>query len=114
MVSGLEGRRSALEALSKHWEEFESKWSSTETKLNAIEERGKLVDTVVRSKQHLLDIIKTLNVSYHSIHYLTLFLIYNFLFFIIINNYLGRNAHQPFVIRSPNCKGLANRLTNVW
>ncbi|XP_032455805.1 nesprin-1 isoform X11 [Nasonia vitripennis] len=61
LVSGLEGRRDALEALSKHWEDLESKWSSTETKLNAIEERSKLVDTVVRSKQHLLDTIKTLD-----------------------------------------------------
>lgn len=64
LVSGLEGRRDALEALSRHWEELESKWSGTETKLNAIEERSKLVDNVVRSKQHLLDTIKTLDVSF--------------------------------------------------
>ena len=30
------------------------------------------------------------------------------------NSDLGRNAHQPFAIRSPNRKGLANRLTNGW
>jgi nesprin-1 len=60
LVSGLEGRRDALEALSKHWEELESRWLSTEAKLNAIEERSKLVDTVVRSKPHLKDTIKSL------------------------------------------------------
>ncbi|KAL7297367.1 hypothetical protein TKK_0009753 [Trichogramma kaykai] len=61
LVSSLETRQNALEALSKHWEELEAKWSGTETKLTAIDERGKLVDTVVRSKQHLLDTIKALN-----------------------------------------------------
>jgi predicted nucleic acid-binding Zn-ribbon protein len=63
LVSGLEGRRDTLDLLSSHWEDLESKWSSTEAKLNAIEERGKLVDTVVRSKQHILDTAKTINVS---------------------------------------------------
>ncbi|XP_043257159.1 nesprin-1 isoform X10 [Colletes gigas] len=60
LVSGLEGRRDALEALSKHWEELEAQWSLIETCVNAIEEKSKLVDTVVRSRQHLLDTIKAL------------------------------------------------------
>lgn len=64
LVSGLEGRRDALEALSKHWEEFEARWTNVEARLNGIEERSKLVDTVVRSKQHVLDTIKVLDVSF--------------------------------------------------
>lgn len=63
LVSGLEGRRDALEALSKHWEDLEAQWSLIETKVNAIEEKGKLLDTVIRSKQHLHDTIKSLHVS---------------------------------------------------
>lgn len=63
LVSGLEGRRDALEALSKHWEDLEAQWSLIETKVTAIEEKGKLLDTVVRSKQHLYDTIKSLHVS---------------------------------------------------
>ncbi|XP_012271233.1 nesprin-1 isoform X8 [Orussus abietinus] len=61
LVSGLEGRRDALEALSRHWEELETRWTLTEARLNAIEERNKLVDTVVRSKQHLCDTVKSLD-----------------------------------------------------
>ncbi|XP_054006700.1 muscle-specific protein 300 kDa isoform X2 [Hylaeus anthracinus] len=60
LVSGLEGRRDALEALSKHWEDLEAQWSLVETRVNATEEKSKLVDTVVRSKQHLHDTIKAL------------------------------------------------------
>lgn len=63
LVSGLEGRRDALEALSKHWEELEARWCHTESRLTAIEERSKLIDTVVRSKQHLRDTIKVVDVS---------------------------------------------------
>lgn len=63
LVSGLEGRRDALEALSRHWEELETRYSHVETRLNAIEEKSKLIDTVVRSKQHLQDINKALDVS---------------------------------------------------
>ena len=63
LISGLEGRRGALEALSKHWEELEARWSKVEAGMNGIEERSKLVDTVVRSKQHILDTIKVLDVS---------------------------------------------------
>nr|XP_050869210.1 muscle-specific protein 300 kDa [Vespula vulgaris] len=63
LVSGLEGRRDALEALSRHWEELETRYSHVETRLNAIEEKSKLIDTVVRSKQHLQDISKALNES---------------------------------------------------
>ncbi|XP_012253400.2 muscle-specific protein 300 kDa isoform X14 [Athalia rosae] len=61
LVSGLEGRRSALEALSRHWEDLESRWAATEAKLNATEERNKLIDSVVRSKQHLVDTTKSLD-----------------------------------------------------
>lgn len=64
LVSGLEGRRQALEALSKHWEDLDNRWNYTETRLTSIEERSKLVDNVVRSKQHVLDTIKSLDVSY--------------------------------------------------
>lgn len=71
LVSGLEGRRDALEALSKHWEVLEAQWNHVETRLNAIEERNKLVDCVVRSKQHIQDTIKSLNVS--NANYLILF-----------------------------------------
>lgn len=63
LVSGLEGRRDALEALSKHWKDLKAQWSLIETRVNAIEEKSKLVDTVLRSKQHLLDTIKALRVS---------------------------------------------------
>lgn len=63
LVSGLEGRRDALEALSKHWEDLEAQWSIIEAKINAIEEKSRLLDTVIRSKQHLLDAIKALRVS---------------------------------------------------
>ncbi|XP_008555407.1 muscle-specific protein 300 kDa isoform X6 [Microplitis demolitor] len=61
LVSGLEGRREALEALSKHWEDLEARLNHTETKLNAIEERSKLVDCIVRSKHHIKDTIKSLD-----------------------------------------------------
>ncbi|KAF3420921.1 hypothetical protein E2986_09204 [Frieseomelitta varia] len=61
LISGLEGRRDALEALSKHWEDLEAQWSAIETRVNAIEEKSKLLDTVVRSKQHLKDTIKALH-----------------------------------------------------
>ncbi|XP_043492348.1 nesprin-1 [Polistes fuscatus] len=60
LVSGLEGRRDALEALSRHWEELEARYSNVETRLNAIEEKSKLIDTIVRSKQHLQDTSKAL------------------------------------------------------
>ncbi|XP_014483634.1 PREDICTED: nesprin-1 isoform X6 [Dinoponera quadriceps] len=60
LVSGLEGRRDALEALSRHWEDLEAQWALIETRLNAIEEKNKLIDTVVRSKQHLHDTVKAL------------------------------------------------------
>nr|XP_034172930.1 nesprin-1 isoform X14 [Osmia lignaria] len=60
LVSGLEGRRDALEALSKHWEDLETQWSLIETRVNAIEEKSRLLDTVIRSKQSLLDTIKAL------------------------------------------------------
>ena len=63
LIANLEARRSTLEALSKHWEELESRWSSAETKLNAMEERSKIIDMIVRSKQHLLDSTKAINVS---------------------------------------------------
>lgn len=63
LVAGLEGRRDTLDALSRHWEELDAKWSSLETRLNAIEEKSKLVDTTTRSKQYLEDTLKTLNVS---------------------------------------------------
>ncbi|XP_076280585.1 muscle-specific protein 300 kDa [Lasioglossum baleicum] len=59
LVSGLEGRRDALEALAKHWEELEAQWSLIESRVNATEEKSKLVDSVIRSKNHLLDTIKT-------------------------------------------------------
>lgn len=71
LVSGLEGRRDALEALSKHWEDLEAQWSLIETRVNAIEEKGKLLDTVLRSKQHLQDIIKALHVSTSRLHAIT-------------------------------------------
>lgn len=64
LVSGLEGRRDALELLSRHWEELEARWSQTETRVNVNEERSKLVDSVVRSKQQLRDTIKGLDVSF--------------------------------------------------
>ncbi|EZA53954.1 Nesprin-1 [Ooceraea biroi] len=60
LVSGLEGRRDALEALSRHWEDLEAQWALIETRLTAIEEKNKLIDTVVRSKQHLQDTVKAL------------------------------------------------------
>lgn len=63
LVSGLEGRRDALEALSKHWEDLEAQWSIIESRLNATEEKSKLLDTVIRSKQHLRDTMKALHVS---------------------------------------------------
>ena len=61
LVSGLEGRRDALEALSKHWEDLEAQWSLIESRLNATEEKSKLLDTVIRSKQHLRDTMKALH-----------------------------------------------------
>lgn len=63
LVSGLEGRRDALEALSRHWEDLEARWALIETRLTATEEKNKLIDTVVRSKQHLSDTVKALEVS---------------------------------------------------
>ncbi|KAL0110413.1 hypothetical protein PUN28_013801 [Cardiocondyla obscurior] len=60
LVSGLEGRRNALEALSRHWEGLEAQWTLIETRLTATEEKNKLIDTVVRSKQHLHDTAKAL------------------------------------------------------
>ena len=63
LVSGLEGRRDALEALSRHWEDLEAQWALIESRLIATEEKSKLVDTVVRSKQHLHDTVKVLEVS---------------------------------------------------
>ncbi|XP_018395829.1 PREDICTED: nesprin-1 isoform X2 [Cyphomyrmex costatus] len=60
LVSGLEGRRNALEALSQHWEDLEAQWALIESRLTATEEKNKLVDTVVRSKQHLHDTVKIL------------------------------------------------------
>ncbi|XP_018338972.1 PREDICTED: nesprin-1 isoform X6 [Trachymyrmex septentrionalis] len=60
LVSGLEGRRDALEALSRHWEDLEAQWALIESRLIATEEKSKLVDTVVRSKQHLHDTVKVL------------------------------------------------------
>nr|XP_033322974.1 nesprin-1 [Megalopta genalis] len=58
LVSGLEGRRDALEALAKHWEELEARWSLVESRINATEEKSKLVDRVIRSKNHLLETIQ--------------------------------------------------------
>lgn len=63
LVSGLEGRRDALEALSRHWEDLEAQWTLIETRLTVTEEKNKFIDTVVRSKQHLHDTVKTLEVS---------------------------------------------------
>ncbi|XP_071567068.1 muscle-specific protein 300 kDa isoform X8 [Temnothorax nylanderi] len=60
LVSGLEGRRDTLEALSKHWEDLETQWTLIETRTTATEEKSKLIDTVVRSKQHLHDTVKAL------------------------------------------------------
>lgn len=62
LVSGLEGRRSTLEALYEHWEEFENQWTNVEARLNEIEERNKFTQTIVRSRDHLLDTIGVLNV----------------------------------------------------
>lgn len=64
LISGLEERRKTLEALLKHWEEFDSKRHAVETQLNSIEEKNKLVDTTVKSRQHVLDTIKNLDVSF--------------------------------------------------
>ncbi|XP_046474495.1 muscle-specific protein 300 kDa isoform X6 [Neodiprion pinetum] len=61
LVSGLEGRRNTLEALSRHWEELEAQWSQVEARLNANDERNKLIDNIVRSKQHLIDTTKSLD-----------------------------------------------------
>lgn len=63
LVSGFEGRRNALDALSQHWENLETQWTLVETRLTAIEEKNKLIDTVIRSKQHLHDTVKALEVS---------------------------------------------------
>lgn len=63
LISGFEGRRNALDALSQHWEDLETQWALIETRLTAIEEKNKLIDTVIRSKQHLIDTIKALEVS---------------------------------------------------
>lgn len=63
LISGFEGRRNALDALSQHWEDLETRWALVETRLTAIEEKNKLIDTVIRSKQHLLDTVKALEVS---------------------------------------------------
>lgn len=63
LVSGLEGRKNALEALSRHWEDLEAQWTLIETRVTATEEKNKLIDTVVRSKQHLHDTVKALEVS---------------------------------------------------
>ena len=69
LISGLEGRRDALEALSKHWEEFETRLNGAESQLSAIEEKNKLVDTTVRSKQHLLDSLEVLEVRFLKIKF---------------------------------------------
>lgn len=63
LISGFEGRRNALDALSQHWEDLETQWALVETRLTAIEEKNKLIDTVIRSKQHLHDTVKALEVS---------------------------------------------------
>lgn len=63
LISGFEGRRNALDALSQHWEDLETQWALIETRLTAIEEKNKLIDTVIRSKQHLNDTVKALEVS---------------------------------------------------
>ncbi|XP_029680499.1 nesprin-1 isoform X2 [Formica exsecta] len=60
LISGFEGRRNALDALSQHWEDLETQWALVETRLTAIEEKNKLIDTVIRSKQHLHDTVKAL------------------------------------------------------
>lgn len=62
LISGFEGRRNALDALSQHWEDLETQWALIETRLTAIEEKNKLIDTVIRSKQHLIDTVKALEV----------------------------------------------------
>lgn len=87
LISGFEGRRNALDALSQHWEDLETRWALVETRLTAIEEKNKLIDTVIRSKQHLLDTVKALevsNASYNIINYNSS--IKKEIFCVIINN----------------------------
>lgn len=90
LVSGLEGRKDALEALSRHWEHLEAQWALIETRLTVTEEKNKLIDTVVRSKQHLHDTIKVLEVSNdfsNTIKSTIIFLLEKSYSYTIINNY---------------------------
>lgn len=68
-VSNLENRHETLSALSKHWEQLENRWTWIDTRLNAIGEKSKLMDTVVRSKQHLQDTYKSIQVSLNNLYY---------------------------------------------
>lgn len=75
LISGFEGRRNTLDALSQHWEDLETQWALVETRLTAIEEKNKLIDTVIRSKQHLHDIVKALEVSNASYNIINIILL---------------------------------------
>jgi len=96
LVSGLEGRRDALEALSRHWEDLETQWTLIETRLTVTEEKNKFVDTVVRSKQHLHDTVKALEVSkFFKYDKIIIFLLEKSYSYTIINIQLSSKYHIP-------------------
>lgn len=62
LVSGLEARRDALTKLSQVWETFEGRWQNFENLLGTVEEKVKRVDGLVRSRDHVVETRKILEV----------------------------------------------------
>lgn len=63
LVSGLEARRDALTKLSQVWETFEGRWQNFENLLGTTEEKVKRVDGIVRSRSHVVETKKILEVN---------------------------------------------------
>lgn len=62
LVSDLSRRKETLSKLADIWDLFEGRWQNFENLLTGLEEKSKHIDYIVRSKQHVITNIQTIEV----------------------------------------------------
>ncbi|KAF5292003.1 hypothetical protein FQA39_LY14120 [Lamprigera yunnana] len=104
LVSDLENRRDTLMKLSQIWETFEGRWQNLESLLLGIEEKIKHIDTIVRSKQHVIDTIKYIEELQSEAESLERFI-----------EEVNQLSHTVFIYleESPNASVLKEKLNNI-
>lgn len=64
LLSDLQSRRDILSQLASRWEEFEAVWQQFENAVTTCEDKSKHIDTVVRSKPHIIDANAAVKVNF--------------------------------------------------